>query len=149
MVGTTLVHAPHGNERGHGSGKHVELVIQRPRDAPGGNDAVHLLTHALARNSVKLWGTRHKRCLRAWLDLKPQTTGKAHSTKNAQRVLLKTPVRIPHRAHHPARKVFSPAKEVEKPAIRVVGHGIHRKVATGKVFPYVANKAHLVGVAAV
>ncbi len=147
VVGALLVEASHGGELGDGRAHDVELVAKRPGDAAGGEDAVHLLAHALARYAPELGRAGSERLLRGGIDGKAEAAREAHGAQDAQGVLLEAAARLPHRADHATEEVFPAAIGVKKPAVRVVGNRVHGEVAAGEVLAHVLHEANLVGMA--
>ena len=149
MIGTTLVEAAHGADLRNGRDEHVRLVQERPVDAAGLDDALHLLTDPLGGDLGKFGGTRHKRRLGRRLDRIAEAAGEADRAQHAQGILTEALLGLPNCPDHADPQVVPTAIGVEQAAFGVEGHRVDREVAPREVLTDVGHKVDLIGMAEV
>ena len=120
--------------------------LPRPRAA---EQFAQLHKHPLDRNFLEQRRISPGGGVRLRVQLEPQHRSKPNRPQDAQGVLLKPPVRLPHRADDPGRQIRLPAEKILQAFAGGVGHGVDGKVPPGRVLPQAAGKGHPVRVAGV
>ena len=149
MVAVPLVKAHAGQQLRQEHAQHVGVRQQHRQHVPAAQQAVRLRQQPLCGDAAQQRGAAVQRGGGALLHGETQHRCEAQRPHDAQGVLVKAAIRLPHAAQEAAPQVLPAAMEVGEDAAAVHGHGVHRQVAAAQVLRQRVGEIHRVGAAMV
>ena len=144
VVRVALIQAEQRAQLRNGHGQHVGKRCQNRPGSRAAEQARQLGLHALGGDGLQQRSAAVHGGGGLLLHLHGEDGGKTQRPENAQCILVKAAVRLPHAADKAAGQIRLPAVEIHQTCLRAVSQGVHGKVPPGQVLLQRTGELHRV-----